>query len=180
MVAKRPVSPEQMKTEQRQRNRNGRLRFEESSPEVCRLVLDRYRKGSTTAQAICGLKISPGTARRLARNAHIKIKRAPRGPRTPKPPSARNRLIAQFIGEGCTLQATGAFFGLTRERVREIIERQGVHVVPANGAGRDWPAWESAAAYIACGGSVEEAAREAAVVQASVRFICNALGVALP
>jgi len=170
----------EMKTKQRPPRRYGPRPIEEHSPDICRVVLNRFRKGAITEQAICGLDISAKTARRLAKDAHINLLRGWPGKRTPKPASARNRQIAQFIREQCTLADTGTFFGLTRQRVLGIIERQGIQVVPANGAGRDWPAWESASAHVACGGSVEEAAWEAGVVEASVRFICHELGVVLP
>lgn len=44
------------------------------------------------------------------------------------PPCERNRVIAELRSQGCTYAAIGDIFGITRERVRQVV--QGIYVTP--------------------------------------------------
>jgi DNA-binding CsgD family transcriptional regulator len=91
-------------------------------------VIRAYEEGGTAEEVGRMLGIAHSTVRRVLKRHGIPGRR--RG-RKIGPPSQRNLEIAAIYQSGKTLQQTGAQFGVTRERVRQIIGRVGVPSRPA-------------------------------------------------
>ncbi len=89
-------------------------------------VIDLYQAGYTAKQVGDVLRIASSTVLRILKRRGVPRRR--RGPTrvTAKAPSARAMQIAALYQGGKTLQATGAVFGITRERVRQILGEIGI------------------------------------------------------
>ena len=86
-------------------------------------VIQLYQSGRTLRQVADAFAIGVDRVLKVLKRNHIP--RRPRG-NGPGAPSARHFQIAAVYQSGKTLEATGKIFGITRERVRQVLVKVGV------------------------------------------------------
>ena len=135
--------------------------FTARAPRIDDVVISLYQAGQTAHQAAEACATSVNRVWRILKRNNV-----PRRPRVRKGTSvlaARDCRIVESYRGGKTLQATGAVFGITRERVRQILVQAGA---PSRRAARFPDAVGDTVAQLYQGGKTIEAAATAVGVSA--------------
>lgn len=102
--------------------RNLQLQFASPDNQIATQVSKLASDGFTTKEIAAALNIAEGSVTRYARNLGIKITH----PRTKELMTRDEQICAMFRSGGQTLQSVANEFGITRERVRQILVKYGI------------------------------------------------------
>lgn len=107
--------------------KRGRPKLSISSAQRAFIVEQHIEKGLTTQKIAELHDLKPYAIESIIRKAGFKVSNKKRGrPSTSENPSDRAIAMASMIKEGSTLEEVGDLYGLTKERVRQIIKPLGV------------------------------------------------------
>ena len=96
-----------------------------------RAMVDAFRSGTPIDELVRLNGVKRQTVVLALKRAGLDTKKPkkvkpPKIPRCPKPPKPRDLEMASMYRQGLTLAIIGEKFGLTRERVRQLVSKQGI------------------------------------------------------